>query len=225
MFKLLFAIGVLMFTFEHPLFVGLSCVIYLMSQQLNQEEIDMLKDYISKGSEWLKQLNSLSKTKGLTMKEGREVASDLITNTFNNLNTSQLKSFIKDDVLKDKLNRFVIDEINKEEAAVEEWQAFPLADSDLLDEEEVNFITYLSPDFEWDSLYTHKEHRRLFKLIKSKFRNQDGTIKDEKGNNAAIEIERWIYSFMTQTECEGYGENDEVMEYLIKEEYKNETVV
>lgn len=222
LFRFLIGSGILLFTMEHPHFVALSAVLYLFSQAINEKETLMLKEFASKGSIWLTKLNAFSRSKGMTMEKGREVASDMLETFYNSLTKEQVDEFLSNDRVKDIVNKVIVDELNSEVDAQETWEAYPLGESDLLDEEEINFISAMAPQFDWDAPYTFKAHRQLFKTLKSKFRNSDGTITDEIGNKAVLEIERWIYSFMTGTNCESYGENNEIVEYLLKEGYKNE---
>lgn len=216
MFRILSGLGVLIFAMEHPYFVALSAVIYMFNQVINEEERSMLNTVTAKGSDWLKELNRLSRKKGMTMKQGRDFVSSLIDPIFSKLNKEDLAKINEDEFIQDKVIKFVQECVKVNEEAEEEWVAFPLAEADLLDEYEINFIKWCSPDFDWSAPYTHKVHRQLFKTMKSKFRNIDGTLNNEVANNAVLELEDWVYCFMTSQTSELYGKDENVTNYIIE---------
>lgn len=221
MIRFLIALSTLIFTLEHPYFIALSSVLFLFNHFIKEEEKMNLKKWASKGTDWLRELNAFNKDRGITMKEGREQVSDLLT-TFSNLDKVQLEKFLVNDVLKDKVNSFIIQELIKEEVNEVEWEAYPLEENDLVEDDERKFISYLVPDFDWSKNYTAKDHRQLFKSMKAYFRNPDGSIKDETGSKVVLLLEQWIYSVITHTEGpEEYGFAEYYTDYLFNEEYKN----
>ena len=222
MFRLLFCGGVLLFTVEHPLFVALSTVFYLFSHVIKEEETQMLKDFAASGKNWIVKLNSFSRQNGMTMKEGREKVSDL-AETFFHLSNEQLSSFLTNDVLKDRVNRFVVEELEVEKNPQDNWVSFILVEDDMIDEDYFSFINYFVPDFNLEEEYTPKRHRQLFKQLKSQFRNPDGSIKDELGNEAALFIEHNLNAACRDLEEIDYTDNIPLQKYLVLKQYERQS--
>lgn len=184
--------AIVLFTTEHPHLVAFAAIYYLFSQFIEEEEKVMLKDFVSKGIIWLTQINILSRSKGLKMKEGREIISNVTDSLFRNLEPEQLKEINNNEDFQDKLSLFAVQYfLNLNKPAVEdEWEkwAYPLNEDDSIDDYDKEFINLLAPNFNWSQNYTRKIHRELSKTMKSKFRNSDGSIKDELGNNAVLSV-------------------------------------
>lgn len=224
MYKILLGLAGVMFTFEHPLFVALSCLIYLFSQNITKEDKTMLKDFASNGQKFLKELNQTVKEKDfVSVKFGRELVGQTVDSLFNALSTEQLTKFKEDEILQDKVNRFIVDYL---ETPLEEvgqgWEEdFSILENDAISSTEKEFISYHIPNWDFGVTYTPKLHRQLFKNLKAKFRNSDGSIKDELGNKAAIMLEDWFSAVFTNGESTLFGKDDNVMNYLYEEGYKN----
>lgn len=198
--RYLLALAGIIFTVEHPYLVAFASVIYVLNQVMTTEEKDMLKDSASKGTLWLTNLNILSRNKGLKMKEGREVVSDITETLFSNVPPKDLKTFFSDIDNQDKINKFIIDELAKKDTAETTWEEYPLEENDVVNEDFRLFIEKYAPNFDFKADYTFKLHRQLFKTIKSKFRNSDGSINDQKAADLAMYLEQFLYGSITQTE-------------------------
>lgn len=190
--------GATMFTIDHPYFVAFVALIYFFTQVINSEEKEMLIDFVNSGKIWLTELNAFSRLKGLTMREGRQVASAIVEPVFNNLEPEYLKELAINEDLQDKLNSFVVNYVNKQNSSLEEdedeWEkwAYPLQEHEDLEAHDITFIKLTAPKFDWTVPYTRKEHRQLIKTMKSAFRNADGSIKDDLGNRAVLLIKQTL---------------------------------
>lgn len=202
--RYLLALAGIIFTVEHPYLVAFASVIYVLNQIMTTEEKVMLRDSASNGTLWLSNLNTLSRNKGLKMKEGREIVSNVTETLFNNVPSEDLKRFFNDVDNQDKVNKFIIDELAKKETAEIVWEEYPLGENDLVGEEFKLFIERYAPDFDFTKDYTFKSHRQLFKTIKSKFRNTDGSINDQKANDLTLYLEALLYGGITQTDIPAF---------------------
>lgn len=192
LYRFMMAFGALLFTLEHPNLIAFSAIIYFFTQVITIEEKEVMIKTVSKGSIWLRELNSFVRKKGYSMKEGREVVSNVATSFFNGLEKEYLDELNSNEELQDKLNKFVVQYVLDKNKPVEEdeWEkwAFPLQDDEDMNPYHKEFIELLAPNFDWSKNYTRKAHRELSKTLKAKFRNSDGSLSDELGNDAVIYI-------------------------------------
>lgn len=223
-YKLLFAYGSLLFTLEHPLFVALSCVFYLLNEHITEEDKTMLKDYVSKGTVWLKELNQTSVNAGVKMSEGREVAAQYMDSIFSHFNPEQIKTILSNTFIQDKVAKTINDELMVEDNIEDLWKFNdPLNNEEVqeVDEEELEFINHFVPEFDPLAPYTYKAHRQLFKKLKAALRNSDGSIKDELANTLVIYLEGRLFSHsVNDSSYIPEIPEDDVWDYLENKTYK-----
>jgi hypothetical protein len=222
-------LGLSVLIIDHPHLMAISFLIYSILNSLSEEEETMLRDVYTKGIQWLQELHAMSRNKGLTMREGRELISNIVDPLFKNLNKEYLQELTSNELLQDKVSKFIIDSVNSSQVAEEpvEWFNEPLSEYDDLNvvfSEYKEFIEWCAPSFDWDAPYTNKAHRQLFKSMKAVFRNSDASIKNEIANKTVIQLERWVYDCVTGTFSGSL--DDSVYEFLINRTYKeNELIV
>lgn len=215
--------GVVLFTIEHPYFVAFGALIYFFNEIIKPEEKTMLRDFASKGTTWLSNLNAFSRLKGLSMREGREVVSAVTESIFTNLEPDYLREVANNEDLHDKLNSFVVNYVNAKNSPDEEdeWEkwAYPLQEHEDLDEYDVEFIKLTAPNFDWTIPYTRKEHRQLIKTMKAAFRNSDGSISDELGDRCVTLIKQTLEidnMDIPEIILEDREASDYIVDYVVK---------
>jgi hypothetical protein len=213
-------LGLSVLTIDHPYLMAISFLIYSVLNSLSEEEEIMLRDMYTKGTQWLQELHAMSRDKGLTMREGRELVTNIVDPLFKNLNKEYLKELTSNELLQDKVSKFIIDSVNSSQVAEETtWFEEPLGQDNELDEDYKEFIQWCVPSFDWNAPYTNKAHRQLFKSMKAVFRNFDGSIKNEIANRAVLEVEQSLYDACTGT-FSGVIDDDEVSTFLFSKAYK-----
>ena len=94
----------------------------------------------------------------------------------------------------------------------------------------LDFIAYCYPKADFSIPYTYDVHRHLFKMCKAKWRNPDGSINNERNNDAILFLETTVfmnycyYRFSQNiTDLNKQYDVDEMFEYIVNKEYlKNE---
>lgn len=107
----------------------------------------------------------------------------------------------------------------EEEAQTSSWQSFPLIESNL-DDDEKELIEWCCPSFDWYAPYTYKAHRQLFKALKARFRQPDGSLKHEVANEAVIILQQQLAAEFDASFTYTYEYNEGVLDLLLSEEYK-----
>ena len=97
-----------------------------------------------------------------------------------------------------------------------------------LTSKDLEFLLYCYPQLDVNAPYTYDVHRHLFKMCKAKFRRVDGSIYDEKANQAVLFLEIGVYTNYCKYE---HSKNisalnkdfdmDAITDYIDNEEYNN----
>ena len=234
--KLLIAIGMLIFTMDHPHLIAFGSVLYLFNEVLEEEEKTYMKNLlqvfaskVSNQLDWVKSLKNETKEVGLDKEEGRTLASQYIASIYTHFTTEELKKIAEDATIQDQVIKSIRTQLDYEDEDLSEWEPGPLTElvnEDFISSHEKEFIEWCAPDFDWTQKYTYSNHRQLFKKMKSLFRNPDGSLNNSLANDAVTKLQDRIHAYFTDSELPSRPcNNREIINLLITKKYKNKDYV